>query len=153
MTVLETIIVSVLSTLGTAAVGFFFYYLRVLMKEKSLSKAELKENKRTSFQKLLDEHAKLLLDLNNDKPIKVWLKEFSDMSKSILLWSSDEVLEEYGKYVELYSSKHSKIEERELYFAKAILAFRQELGYKNKKDKITPQQVVLIFRSGYKSNI
>ena len=39
MTVLETIIVSVLSTLGTAAVGFFFYYLRVLMKEKSLSKA------------------------------------------------------------------------------------------------------------------
>lgn len=153
MTVFETILISFLTTLGTASVGFFFYYLRVRMKEKSQSKAELEKNKRESFQKLLDEHAKILLDKITDIPLDEWIKEFSDMSKSILLWGSDNVLSEYGKYVENYSNDIPKIEDRELHFAKAILAFRKELGYKNKKNIITPKQVVLIFRSGYKGTI
>jgi hypothetical protein len=153
MTLFETILISFITTLGTASVGFFFYYLRVRLKEKSHSKAELEDNKRKSFRKLLDEHSKLLLEKHHKIPIDEWIKEFSDMSKSILLWGSDEVLSEYGKYVEKYSDDIQKIEERELHFAKAILAFRNELGYKNKREIITPKQVVLIFRSGYKGNI
>lgn len=149
MTVLETFLISTLTT----TVAFFFYILRLRVKEQSQTKAELELNKRQAFQKLLNEHSDLVLDIFDDKPIKDFQKGFSEMSKSILSWGSDEVLSEYGKYAELYYSKDSKIEERELHFAKAILAFRKELGYKNEKSVITPEQVVYIFKCGHRKSI
>ncbi|HCY76505.1 MAG TPA: hypothetical protein DHV28_11340 [Ignavibacteriales bacterium] len=120
------------------------------MKEKSQSKAELEQNKRASLKRMLDSHSEILF---NKHHYENWHYNFSEMSRNILLWGSDEILEEYGKYVMGRHPDYEKIKEHELHFAKAILAFRKEIGYKNKKDKVTPEQIVIIFRSGYKGNI
>lgn len=152
MTVLDTILISFFTTLATAAVGFFFYYLRTRMKEKSQSKAELEVKKREAFKKLLDEHSEIFFDLFDKKPLEEWIKDFSEMNKNILLWGSDEVIYEYAQYIE-QRHKQDDIKGHELHFAKAILAFRKEIGYKNKGNKIIPEQIVYIFRSGKKGNL
>jgi len=145
MSVLETFLISTLTT----TVAFFFYILRLRVKEQSQTKAELELNKRQAFKKMLDEHSDIVSGAFHDKPLDEWSKDFGNMSKDILTWASYEVLSEYGKYAEKYYSVGSgNIIERELHFANAILAFRKELGYKNKKEKITPQQIVYIFRCG-----
>lgn len=148
MGVIEIIIISSLTT----ATGFFFKdYLHNLLKEKSQSKSELEQNKRESLKKLLDLHAELLIHKFENPN---WLDSFSEMSRNIILWGSDNIISEYGEYVKKHSSKEFKeILEQEIHFAKAILAFRKELGYKNKKNKVTPEHIILIFRSGQKYNI
>jgi len=152
MSIFDTIIISFLTTLGTASIGFFFYYLRVRMKEKSQSKVELELKKREAFKKLLDEHSEIFLDFFHKKELDEWLKDYSEMRKNILLWGSDEVIYEYAQFVEK-RHKQDEIKEHELHFAKAILAFRREIGYKNKRSKITPEQIVHIYRSGKKGNL
>ncbi|OGU63351.1 MAG: hypothetical protein A2279_05545 [Stygiobacter sp. RIFOXYA12_FULL_38_9] len=149
MSVLETILISSL----TSAFALVYYAFRQLLKEKSKTKAELEQNKRDAFKKMLDEHSELVMNIFHDKPLKDWQKDFSEMSKSILSWGSDDVLSEYGKYAELYYTDGAPIKERELHFASAILAFRKELGYKNKKGIITPEQIIYIFRCGHNKNI
>lgn len=144
MSVLETFLISTLTT----TVAFFFYILRLRVKEQSQTKAELELNKRKAFKKLLDEHSDIVSGAFHNKPLEEWTKNFADMSKDILTWGSDDVLSEYGKYAEKYYAEESDIIERELHFANAILAFRKELGYKNKKKIITPKQIVYIFRCG-----
>ena len=80
MGVIEIIIISSLTT----ATGFFFKdYLHNLLKEKSQSKLELEQNKRESLKKLLDLHAELLLHKYENPN---WLDNFSEMSRSIILW-------------------------------------------------------------------
>lgn len=148
MNVIETVLISSLTT----SLGFLFYILRLKIKEKSESKAELELNKRKAFKKLLDEHSDIVLGSFHNKPIDEWSKEFSEMSKGILTWASDEVLSEYGKYAENYYGSEDDIIERELHFANAILAFRKSLGYKNKRNLITPKQIVYIFRCGRKNS-
>lgn len=145
MSVFETFLISS----ATTAVGFMFYLLRLKYKEHTESKAALELNKRQAFRKMLDEHSDIVSGAYHDKPFDEWSKDFGNMSKDILTWASDEVLSQYGKYAEkYYSSSSENIIERELHFANAILAFRKELGYKNKKKVITPQQIVYIFRCG-----
>ena len=45
------------------------------------------------------------------------------------------------------------LKEYEIHFGMAILAFRKDLGYKNKGDKIRPEQIVTIFKAGWKQEL
>lgn len=99
---------------------------------------------------MLDAHSDLILGKQFDQ--KDWIDKFSDMSKYVLLWASDEILTEYGTFLQKRYEKY-KIKEHEIHFAKMILAFRKEIGYKNKKNKLSPEQIILIFRSGYNVSI
>ncbi len=150
MTVLENILISVSTTLVTALCLILVYWFKGFLIEKSLNKEGLKKNKRDSFKNLLDQHSKILLGKQYDEN---WEQDFSDMCISILLWGSDKVLKEYATYVQNHDKNKVSVHDHEIYFAKTILAFRKELGYKNKRDKISPEQIVLIFRMGFNKEI
>lgn len=126
------------------------YWIRGKIITKSQEKAELKTQKRESLKKLLDAHSDLLLGKQFEG--EDLIQKFSDMGKDFLLWASDAMLAEYGIYLKKRFKDH-EIEEFELNFAKIILEYRKEIGYKNKHNKITPEQIVLLFRSGYKKPI
>ena len=153
MFTIESVSLIILISAFTTAFGFFInHYLKNLLDTRSQSKAELELKKRESFKKLLDEHSELFLDFIHKKSDEEWTKSFSEMRKNILLWGSDEVLFEYAQFVKK-QYRHNDVKDYELHFAKAIIAFRKELGYKNKKDKITTEQIVYIFRSSVKGNL
>ena len=149
MKISDTVIISVLTTLSTGVIGLLIYVIRNWFINKTKDKIEKSQNKRESLQKLLEMHSEIIQDKQFDEN---WMERFFDMSKNILLWSSDNILAEYALYFQT-KFPDFKIDEYEIHFAKAILAFRKEIGYKNKQDKITPEQIVLIFRSGFKRYI
>lgn len=150
MTIYENIILN----LVFAAIAFTFIWFKLQLKLLSQNLVDLEQKKRDSFRNLLVLHSDLILGKHiPNKPIVEWLDKFSDMTINLLLWGSDEVIFEYGKYVELRTIHEKKFREREYHFANAVLAFRKELGYKNNKNKITPEQIIMIFRIGYDTEI
>lgn len=133
-----------------AAFIFTFFWFRIQIKLKAQNEVDLEQKKRDSFKNLLTLHSDLILGkYDPEKSINKWLERFSEMTINILLWGSDEVISEYGKYVEHRTTHNKEYSEREYHFANAVLAFRKELNYKNNKDVITPEQIILIFRIGY----
>jgi hypothetical protein len=150
MKIFDTVLISFLTSLSTILLGLFAYWIRNRIKNKIEEKEELKTNKRESLKKLLDAHSDIVTGRHWNE--KDWDAKFSDMSKDILLWASDDILIEYGIYMQK-RLKDNKIEDHELNFARMILAFRKDIGYKNKHNKISPEQIVLIFKGGYQSPI
>lgn len=150
---MESVLFIILISAFTTTFGFFInHYLKNLLDKKSLSKSELEQNKRESFKKLLDEHSEIFLGLFHNKPLDEWIKDYSEMRKNILLWGSDEVIYEYAQFIKK-GFPQDDMKEHEMHFAKAIIAFRKEIGYKNKRNKVTPEQIVFIYRSGRKGNL
>ena len=68
------------------------------------------------------------------------------MCKDLVVWAPDDVLAEYAMYFNKRAPE-SKLKDFEIHFGKAILAYRRELGFKNKK--ITPEQITVIFKAGW----
>ena len=134
-----------------AAFIFTFFWFRLQLKLKAQNEIDLEQKKRDSFKNLLMLHSDLILSKHiPNYPVNEWLEKFSGMTNNILLWGSDEVISEYGKYSKLRNDSQNKYTEREYHFANAILAFRKELGYKNTGEIITPEQIITIFKIGYK---
>jgi len=146
---IETLLASLAGSIITIFIYSILHYLKKIIDRREEDKITIKENKRTSYKNLLDKHIRILIGTEPSD----WTKEFSKVSIDILLWASDGVLREYGKYIESREKSKIEIQEHEIYFAKAILAYRKELGFKNRRGKITPKQIVLIFRLGYDRNI
>lgn len=136
----------------------FKYRLRYLFRLKD--KIGIEKNKRDAFKLLLDRHADIIVGKHIEPEKDNWITLYSEMSKDILLWGSDKVIAEYGKYVVLKNKikkeraqkKDVPInydqEELENHFANAVLAFRKEVGYRNLFKKVKPEYILLIFKSG-----
>ena len=129
---LEIILINLVFTV----IAFLFIWSKVQLKLSTQNKVDREIKKRESFKDLLNHHSDLILGKHMTMPLKEWMGNFADMSKNILLWGSDKVILEYGEYVMLRHKERREILEREIHFAKAILAFRKEIGYKNRFNKI-----------------
>jgi hypothetical protein len=150
MNFLESLVLNIVIVL----LASFIIWFRLKLYLSSSGKLELENKKREAFKNLLVLHSDLILGKHIDSKVMIpWLEKFSEMTINILLWGSDKVIGEYGKYVKLRSVHETKISDREVHFANAVLAFRKEIGYKNRNNKITPEHIILIFRIGYDREI
>ena len=146
-----TIIISIVTTVLTVILG----WLGILVKNKILrqekKETEKQKMKRVAFEKLLDIHSEKIQGKQYEPD---WLDEFAKMCNLTIVWASDNVLSEYSLFRQKqFPEKLDKVKDYEIHFGKTVLEFRKELGYKNKNNKITPEQIVLIFKSGWKTNV
>jgi hypothetical protein len=140
----EIIIINLAFTL----IAFLLIWLKVQLKISTQNKIELEIKKRDAFKNLLDLHSDILLGRPlSEENANNWDIKYSEMSINILLWGSDKVVYEYSKYILAKNSNNEKFEEREVNFANAILAFRKEIGYKNRFRKIKPEYIIKIFKA------
>jgi|SRR5690554_1857017 len=142
--ILTIVIVNLL--FNVFALIYFWYQTKI--KIFAQNKIELELKKRDAFKNLLSLHSDILLGrpLSEQNATK-WDLKYSEMSVNILLWGSDKVVYEYSKYILAKSTNNEKFEEREINFANAVLAFRKEIGYKNRFRRIKPEYVVKIFKA------
>jgi len=146
----EIIIINLVFTV----IAFMFIWSKVQLSLSTQNKIDLETKKREAFKNLLVLHSDLILgkQFGNDIPIK-WLEKFSDMTINILLWGSDKVIFEYGEYAMMKYKPTVKTEEREIHFANAVLAFRKEIGYKNRFKRVTPEHIIRLFKIGYEDKV
>jgi hypothetical protein len=142
--VLEIIIINL--AINIFAIIYFWYQTKI--KISAQNKIELELKKRDAFKNLLKLHTDILLGrpLSEENANK-WDLKYSEMSVNILLWGSDKVIYEYSKYILAKNANNDKFEEREINFANAVLAFRKEIGYKNRFGRIKPEYVIKIFKA------
>ena len=82
------------------------------------------------------------------------LDELTEMSREMALWAPDQVLVHYIAFLEKRSPRmFATIADHEIEFGKTILAFRHERGFRNKDNKLQPEQVAAIFKAGWDSPI
>ncbi|MCK4448788.1 MAG: hypothetical protein KAW56_17120 [Candidatus Marinimicrobia bacterium] len=125
-------------------------YVKLKTEIRVSDRYKIELDKRESFRNMLRSHSFLLLkDFSVDLESRKWLEGFSESIINMLLWCSDEVLYEYAMFAKERLDSGKEIIERELHFANSIILFRKELGYKNKDDKISPENIVKIFRIGF----
>ncbi|GEM_PF-1607773 len=151
--ILEIIIINLAFTI----IALLYLWSRIQLKLSAQNKIDLEIKKRESFKDLLNQHSNLILGKHNKMPLEEWKNNFAEMSRNILLWGSDKVIVEYGEYVTArfknFKEKEINITEREIHFAKAVLAFRKGIGYKNRFKKVKPEHIIYIFRIGYDTEI
>ena len=126
---------------------FLWFKLKVEIKISDKYKIELK--KREAFKSVLSAHSHLLYRDMKDE----WFDEFSDSVINLLLWCSDDVLYEYALYAREREKDSLEIIEREIHFANSIICFRKELKYENKNKRILPEDIINIFRIGFKDHV
>jgi len=144
---MNTFLISAITAVLTVLLGWLSIIVKNWIYRKEKKESEKQKMKRKAFEKLLELHSKRVQGKQYEKD---WLEEFANMCNLIIVWSSDSVLLEYALFIQnLIPEQQRKIENYELYLGKAVLAFRKELGYENKDDKITPEQIVLIFKAGW----
>lgn len=142
------ILILFLFSASTAIVTYLLVWFKLRLFVRAQDKITIEKNKRDAFKLLLDRHSDLFLGKPQNRPVSDWLSNFSEMSKDILLWGSDTVLANYGNYA-LLRANNPKISQREVYFAKAIMAFRKGIGYKNWFWRVKPKHIIVIFRVGF----
>ena len=146
---LEIIIIN----LAFTVIAFLYLWSRVQLKLSAQNKIDLENKKRTSFEILLDQHYNLLVEKHLRQSNEEFLKDFSKVSKGILLWGSDKVVYHYGCYCEEYLNPKEEPAEREIHFANSVLGFRKSIGKRNWWNKIKPKHIVYIFRFTYSGTI
>ncbi|MFC1614402.1 hypothetical protein ACFL5K_03820 [Gemmatimonadota bacterium] len=145
--IILTVITSAITAVLTVSLGWLSIIVKNKIFRKEKKETEKEKMKREAFEKLLEIHSKKVQREHYESD---WLEKFAKMCNLIIVWSSDSVLLEYALFMQKYPSKKQiRIEEYEKYFGQAVLEFRKELGYKNKDNKITPEQIVLIFKTGW----
>lgn len=150
MTLNQTLILD----LVIAGLSFIAIWFKLELRLISLNKIDLEQKKRDSFKNLLEVHQDLILGKHlGNKSSTEWVEKYSEMAINLLLWGSDAIIYEYGNYANIRMHEKVKFTEREYHFANAVLAFRKELGYKNKRHRISADQIILIFRVGYDKEI
>lgn len=150
MTFIETSSVLILMSIS----GLFGFWLRKKITLKEKEDIQYRANKLETFSQLLDIHSKKFLSIHvkgEFKPVEL-TEQHLKMISNMMLWTSDKVLSEYVKYFEkLNPEAINKLEEREIYFGKTVLAFRIELGYKN--TGLLPEHVAILFKWGWRKGI
>jgi hypothetical protein len=107
--------------------------------------------KREAFEKMLQWYSEKRL---TNVPTEDELRKLLEMSREMAVWAPDEVLLHYSEFLEeRFPKMMESIKPHEIYLGKAILAFRRERGFPNKKNKLKPSQVAAIFRAGWKTPI
>ncbi|HPG41430.1 MAG TPA: hypothetical protein PLP19_19245 [bacterium] len=144
---MNNIIIPIITAILTVILGWITIFIKDRILQKTKNESKKIKMQREAFEKLLDLHSERI----QGKHLKdEWIDEFAKMSHLIIVWGSDKVLYEYIKFRQnQFSDKENIIKDYELYFGKAVLEFRKELGYKNKKNYLQPEHIVLIFKSGW----
>ena len=146
--IISQIIISAATIVLLGAVGFIGWWLRARWEKTQAEKAAIKERSIFSFEKLLEFHSQLFIDLTLGGWGKVSVfQDQPHLARQLCLWGSDAVVKEYGEYIIKLSKSNSEIEEHEVHFANAILAFRKD-ELKKKNHDLTPKHIIFIFRAG-----
>jgi hypothetical protein len=128
--------------------GVITFWLRKRITVSIENKFGIVQKEREVFSRLLDLHSELLVDESFDP----WLKRFYPTIKEALLWCPDNVVREYTLYArELLGGRFNngkEVSTHHLHFAKAILAFRKRLGYKNWFHRIKAEDIAITFSFG-----
>jgi hypothetical protein len=143
----------VLATTSAVLWTWFGWWLRVKWMAKHTAKEELRSKEKEVFEQMLANHSRQFAHFNvNQTRTEHEFEENLVVTRNLLAWSSDEVLAEYAMYLERLSqslpSQVQELKDWEVHFGKSILAFRKQLGYKNKR--ITPEQVATVFKAGWR---
>lgn len=111
-------------------------------------KKEKTEREKLVFERMLDNHSRQFANVYvNQNRTEHEFEHNLMVSKDLLVWSSDEVLFEYGEYM-TEEKLLAELTDREKHFAKSILAFRKQIGYKN--IGLTPEKVAIVFKAGWR---
>jgi len=124
--------------------AIFQFWAKKRIIKSIANEIQIIDKQRNTFSKFLDLWSERVT--GDAFKSKDWIKRFAEASKDVLLWCPDSVLEQIALFVETFLS--GKTKESEIHFAKAILAFRKTIGYKNSDGNITAEQIVKIFNAG-----
>ena len=137
----------VVTAVITVFVGWITIWIKNRLSRAEKKVTELNQKKREVFQQMIDLHSEKMFGENINSN---WLEKFAAMRREIVVWASDEVLLEYALFHQkLFPKSLENVQEYEIHFGKAIIEFRKQLGYKNKKLKIKPEQIIAIFKAGW----
>lgn len=144
---IELLKTPVITGVLTVIIGWISIWVKNRLSRAKKRETELDQKKREVFQNMIDLHSeKIFGEYHNTD----WLERFAIMRKEIVVWASDEVLLEYALFHQkLFTESLKNLEEYEIHFAKAILEFRKQIGYKNKNSKIKAEQITAIFKAGW----
>ncbi|MEK0337575.1 MAG: hypothetical protein QQN41_09100 [Nitrosopumilus sp.] len=136
---------TVISYFWLVLISAFSVWIRNRIKRAEKNMSEIHYMKRKALQQMIDLHSKLASGKSYDNN---WIDEFGEMRKEIVVWAPDNVLIEYTKYNEKRDPDCMKnIKDYEVYFSKAIIAYRKEFGCKNKGNRLKPEHISAIFKS------
>jgi hypothetical protein len=147
---------SLITILLIAIIPVVVLWFKIKVYFSSDKKKVFEKEKKEIFKILLDEHFKLLIGANLKMDDTEWHKNFSEVSKGIILWGSNNMINHYGNYCERYLDDvkcKTECSDREVHFAKAVLAFRKSIGKRNWFYRIKPKHIIYIFRFTYKGTI
>lgn len=143
---MEYIQIIIIASITSLITNSLWLYIRNRITENRTERVNLQEKKRESIRKMLDLHSKIIIPcgLEKDELILSYL----EVTKSMLMWTSDEVLFSYIKwFIKTYPNAIEKLNENEKLFGNVIIEMRKEIGYKNKGDKLLPNEIVAVFKA------
>ncbi|MBU1422033.1 MAG: hypothetical protein KKG06_02415 [Bacteroidetes bacterium] len=141
-----TAIVSSLTTIFVMALGLLVWWVKKQWQTKHEAKTEIRSKEKEVFTRMLENHSRQFAKINVHSLTKHNFEDNLAITRELLVWSADGVLAEYALYMQSLSPEAiSKLEKREIHFGKAILAFRKQLGYRNKR--VTPEQAAIVFKA------
>lgn len=147
-------LVSLFTTLTVAVFGAVIWWFKKHWESKQEEKREIVSKEKEAFSKMLEHHSNMFASFNSNSGlnVNVKLEDTFPVVRELLVWSSDDVLREYSLYLRtVFKDENNKLSDREMHFGKAILAFRKQLGYKNKD--ITPEYVAIVFKAFWQKGI
>lgn len=124
--------------------AIFHFWARKRIIKSIADEIEIINRQRDTFSKFLDCWSERVT--GDAIKSEDWIQRFASASKNVLLWCPDPALEQIALFVETFNPDKPK--DSETHLAKAILAFRKTIGYKNEGGKITPEQIVKIYKAG-----
>jgi len=125
---------SILTGLSLGGVVIFWMKKRInLSIDERINRIQ---NQREAFSQLLELWQERRTN-NSDS----WEKSFSKAAKNMMLWCPDDVLYHFS----LYLQSRKDTDKAEYHFGNAVLCFRKVLGYKNKKEILTPKLVTEVY--------
>jgi len=136
----------------TLALGWLGFWVRNKLRRAHQMESERDLEARKALEKLLDVWSeRLSLISSQNKPLSLSVHDLEEMSRKLVVWAPDEVLIQYESFLEKRSPDIIKsIDDHEIPFGMAILAFRKHLGFRNKRDKLTPKRILAVFKAGWK---
>lgn len=139
---------SLVTALITVTLGWLSIWVRTKLKRAESKALERDENKRQSLDKMLRFNSEFLSD---EKSMTESIADLEEMCRPLVAWAPDEVLYEYANFLEgKLPGIINSITEYEVHFGKAILAFRKEIGFKDRRSKIDPRHLAAIFKAGWR---
>ncbi len=145
--ILEIFKIPLLTAFFTIILGWFSIYVKNKLNRLDRKENEKLQKQREVFDKMLSLYSRKLSSNGVDNN---WLQDFEIISKDLVIWANDKVLYEFSQYSKALIENNK---DYEIYFAKTIEAFRKHIGYKNRFNKIKPQDFLNVFKAGWQKEL